>query len=257
MRQVQLTFVGGADRADAAQVAAEIGAAPGWQALPVELGFHCERRGISDLLEGRVTLAAFRDAIAERWWTERLELVVAPEVLAAALDRLVADYAREPIAACRRLFCDLVVPFAESSGASGLVEHTLPNLVHAPNLDRLFGEAQFVHAVRDGREIAARAGNRTAGELLAGVARWAADLRQIDAGVRVREDGATYGVWPDRLRVVVLGGDAPPGVQWDAGLSRRERRRVERRYARTLRALDAEGVHCAPALIEARERAGR
>lgn len=254
MRQVQLTFVGGIDRADAAQVAAEVGTAPGWETLPVELGFHCERRGISDLLEGRVTLAGFRDAVAERWWTDRLERVVAAEALAAALDRLAADYAREPIAACRRLFCDLVAPFAEASGVSGLVEYSLPNLVHAPNLDRLFGEARFVHAVRDGREIAARAGDRTAGELLAGVAGWAADLREIDAGVRVREDGAAYGVWPDRLRVVVLGADAAHGAEWGAGLSRRERRRVERRYARTLRELAAEGVHCAPALIEARER---
>jgi hypothetical protein len=254
VRQVQLTFVGGIDRGDAAQVAAEVGATPGWEALPVELGFHCERRGISDLLEGRVTLAGFRDAVAERWWTDRLERVVAAEALAAALDRLAADYAREPIAACRRLFLDLVAPFAESSGAAGLVEHSLPNLVHAPNLDRLFGEARFVHAVRDGREIAARAGDRTAGELIAGLAGWAADLREIDAGVRVREDGAAYGVWPDRLRVVVLGGDTAGDPGWGAGLSRRERRRVERRYARTLRELAADGVHCAPALIEARER---
>lgn len=255
---MKLTFVGGIDRADAAQVAREIASASGWAEIPVELGLHCEPRGIPDLLEGRITLAGFREAIGERWWADRLERVVSAEQLAAALDSFSQAYARDPVGACRRLFCDLVGPFAERCGQPGLVEHSAATLRHAPALDRLFGEAQFVHAVRDGRDVAAHAAdNRTPAELLAGVGRWADGLREIDAAVRVREDGATYGVWPERLRVELVASEGPPGARWASGLSRRERRRVERRYARTLRELDDEGIHCAPALIEARERAGR
>jgi hypothetical protein len=109
-------------------------------------------------------------------------------------------------------------------------------------------------AVRDGREVASRRGEAgTPGELLAGVERWAEGVREIDAGVRVREEGATYGVWPERLSVELLTDDGPK-EGWARGLSRRERRRVTRRYNRTLRELAEEGVHCAPALLEARDR---
>ena len=161
-----------------------------------------------------------------------------------------------PVAACRRLFEDLVEPFAESSGEPGVVEATPTVLAAAPILERLFGEAEFVHALRDGRDLAARelGDHRTPGELLAGVARWAESLRDIDAGVQVREDGAAYGVWPDRLRVELLRPEAPGA--WGHGLSRRERRRVTRRYVRTLRSLADDGVHCAPDLVELVEREG-
>jgi hypothetical protein len=69
--------------------------------------------------------------------------------------------------------------------------------------------------------------------------------------VRVREDGAEYGVWPGRLRVIL----APEGDEgdWEDGLTRRERRRVRRRYRRILGELSAAGVHCAPQLLEAYE----
>lgn len=258
MRQLKLSFVGAVDAADAALAAHRISSTPGWAEIPVELGFVCEPRGIPDLLEGRITLAAFCEAIGERWWGGRLERIVDAATLAEALERLSAAYERDPVTACRQLFFDLVAPFAQRSGEPGLVEHTPGSLVHAPTLDRIFGEARFVHALRDGREVAAKTlARRTAGELAGAVQRWAAALRRIDAGVRVREDGASYGVWPDRLRVEMLEPAADPGRGWESGLSRHERRRVERRYARTLRELAEEGVHCAPALIEARERAGR
>ena len=254
---MQLTFVGGVARADAARVAGEIGATPGWAALPVELGFHCEPRGIGDLLEGRITLAGFREAIGERWWADRLERIVNAQQLAAALERLTQGYERDPVAACRVFFEDLVEPFAESSGEPGLVDATPAVLAAAPTVERLFGDARFVHAVRDGRDVAARGlgESRTPAELLAGVERWAESLRDIDAGVRVREDGATYGVWPERLRVELLSGPGPAGA-WAHGLSRRERRRVTRRYVRTLRSLADDGVHCAPELVEQVEQEG-
>ena len=111
--------------------------------------------------------------------------------------------------------------------------------------------------MRDGRDAARREGEAgTAGALLAAVQDWAEGLRAIDASVRVREEGASYGVWPDRLDVTALGPDREPGGGWRHGLSAREQRRVARRYARTLRELSEEEVHCAPELLELRERAG-
>ena len=254
---MQLTFVGGVARSDARLVATQIGATPGWAALPVELGFHCEPRGVGDLIEGRITLAGFREAMGERWWNDRLERIVSAQQFAASLERLTSNYEREPVTSCRQLIEDLLEPFAESSGKPGLVEATPEVLAAAPTLDRLFGDANFVHAVRDGREVAVRDGGKgqTPGELLAGVERWADSLRHIDAGVRVREDGAVYGVWPERLRVAVLRAQEPADAWWH-GLSRRERRRITRRYVRTLRSLADDGVHCAPELVELVELEG-
>ena len=255
---MQVTFVGGLDRADAATVASSVGAAAGWEALPVALELHCSPRGLSDLLEGRITLAGFREAVGERWWTDRLEHVVTAQQLADALDRLSAGYDADPIGAARGLVIDLVTPFGQSSGVEGVVEHSYANLVYAPILERLFPESRFIHAVRDGREAAIRgeSGVRTAGELLEALDRWAQGLRAIDAGVRVREEGAAYGVWPDRLKVTMLGPEETPGGGWRHELTGREQKRVARRYARTLRELSDEGVHCAPQLLEARERTG-
>jgi Sulfotransferase family len=254
---MQVTFVGGLDRSDTAAVAAAVGAAAGWVALPVALEAHCSPRGLGDLLEGRITLAGFREAVGEHWWADRLELVLTPQQLAEALDRLAASYDTDPIGASRQFVIDLVRPFARNAGSGGVVEHSPANLVYAPILERLFPESRFVHAVRDGRESALRAGGvSTAGELLEAVDRWAAGIRAVDAGVRVREEGAAYGVWPNRLRVTTLGPGETPGGGWRHGLSGREQKRVARRYARTLRELSEEGVHCAPQLLELRERAG-
>jgi hypothetical protein len=254
---VQVTFVGGLDRSDTATVAASVAAAAGWEALPVALEAHCSPRGIGDLLEGRITLAGFREAIGEHWWADRLELILTPQRLAETLDRLTAGYDADPVGASRQFVVDLVTPFAERAGAEGVVEHSPANLVYGPILERLFPESRFVHAVRDGREAAIRAGGvRTAGELLAAVERWAEGIRAVDAGVRVREDGASYGVWPDRLKVTTLGPEETPGGGWRHGLSGREQKRVARRYARTLRELAEAEVHCAPQLLELRERAG-
>ena len=254
---MQITFVGGLDRADAFTVAGSLGAAAGWEPLPVALELQCSPRGLGDLLEGRITLAGFREAVGERWWTGRLERIIDPVGLNRALDGLEASYDANPIAAARQLLIGLVTPYAVAVGAEGIVEPSAENLVYAPILERMFPDSRFVHAVRDGREAAIREGGvRTAGELVAALERWAEGLRVIDAGVRVREEGASYGVWPDRLKVMMLGPEETPGGGWRHELSSREQKRVARRYARTLRELVEDGVHCAPLLEEARERTG-
>lgn len=255
----ELVFVGGVEHDIAVATARTLEDPTEFAVLPVEIGFHCQRRGFADLLEGRMTLSAFRTAMGERWWPERVERLATAEQLAAALDRFDGAFPTDPVGACRRLFVELIAPFVEREGKYGLVEHSAGVLVNAPTPERVLGDARFVHVVRDGREVAAarlaRAegppGERPPGAhaMLEAIEWWAEELRTIDSGVRVREDGAEYGVWPDRLRVVLIA-DREPG-SWEHGLTRREQRRVRRRYRRVLAELSERGVHCAPQLIDA------
>jgi hypothetical protein len=257
----ELAFVGGVEHDLAVAAARTVEDPARFAVLPVELGFHCQRHGFPDLLEGRMTLSAFRTAMGERWWRDRLERIATAEQLAFALERLEGAHPTDPVGACRSFFLELVTPAAERAERAGVVEHSQDALVNAPTLDRLFDEARFVHVLRDGREVAAARvvrdegppGDRPPGAhaLLEAIEWWARELRRIDAGVRVREDGAEYGVWPGRLRVIL----APEGDEgdWEDGLTRRERRRVRRRYRRILGELSEAGVHCAPQLLEAYE----
>jgi Sulfotransferase family len=257
----ELAFVGGVEHDLAVETAPTVEDPSRFATVPVELGFHCERRGFADLLEGRMTLAMFRTAMHEHWWPDRLERVASAEDLATALERLEDSYPADPVGACRRLFLDLVAPVAEAAERPGVVEHSPGVLVNAPTLERMFAEARFVHVVRDGREVAAARlarlegppGERPPGAhaVLEGLEWWADELRRVDAGVRVEEDGATYGVWPHRLRVVLV--PDPDRGGWERGLTAREQRRVRRRYRRILAELSERGVHCAPELIAAYE----
>jgi hypothetical protein len=258
----ELAFVGGVEHDMAVAAARTVEDASKFAVLPVELGFHCQRRGFPDLLEGRMTLSAFRTAMGERWWPDRVERIATAQQLASALERLDAAYPTDPVGACRSFFLELAAPVAERSERGGVVEHSQGILVNAPTLERLFAAARFVHVLRDGREVAAARVAAAEGPpderppgahaLLEAIEWWAEELRRIDAGVRVREDGAEYGVWPDRLRVMLVSGGAEQG-SWEHGLGGRERRRVRRRYRRILGELSEAGVHCAPDLIEAYE----
>jgi hypothetical protein len=258
----ELAFVGGVEHDVAVTTAPTLEDPSRFAVLPVEVGFHCQPRGFADLLEGRMTLSAFRTAMRERWWPERVERIATAEQLAASLERLEDAYPADPVGSCRRLFCELVGPFAEREGRVGVVEHSGGALANAPTLERVFAEATFVHVLRDGREVAASRVARAEGPpgerppgahaVLEALEWWAEELQVIDSGVRVQEDGAEYGVWPDRLRVMLVADRPEPG-EWERGLTSRERRRVRRRYRRILAELADRGVHCAPQLIAAYE----
>jgi hypothetical protein len=216
-----------------------------------------------------------------------LERIVAAERMDGTLERFEAAFGDDPVRACRALVGELLEPVADRAGKPGVVEGSRGNLVGAPTLDRLFPEARFVHAVRDGRDVALAiaATEGDPGALIRGIERWAEEIRAIDAGVRVQEEGAAYGVWPNRLLVVpvceLAGVETGPAWEelvrfldadgtaararpdpeqigalphrggWARGLRWWERRRVRRAYGRTLAELAADGVHCAPKLIEA------
>ena len=111
------------------------------------------------------------------------------------------------------LFMDLLWPLADAEGKPGLVEMSSHNISQAQTLRRLFPEARFVHAVRDGRDAASSVTTKTWGpdSIVDGDRLVGRRLRAIEAGVRGEEDGAAYSLGPSSSHVVVLddlvGGD--------------------------------------------------
>jgi hypothetical protein len=295
-----LVFLAGPGRArrGAQMVAQLLGSGSRYSVVPIDARFHCDTDGMPDLIEGRVSLKRFMLKLREVWWgggggagRGRLDEVVPRERFEAACEHFSSSYLDDPLEACRELFLNLLLPLATADGKQGLVETSARNLHQAPVLARLFGEARFVHVVRDGRVAAFRLAQTDwgPGDPLAGIDWWAERLRRVDHAVRGEEDGVSYSLGPDRLHVLVLdellSGDREPpyaalldflaiedepstrefldrwlGPADEAsgpprnGLSPWKRLRLRRKYERTLEALQREGVHCAPQLIDAYER---
>jgi Sulfotransferase family len=288
----ELIFVGAAASTPTGVVGRLLDAHPRLVTLPVEARFHTDDRGIPGLLGGQIGIGDFLDLLRGPWWEGAdgepgLAAVVPRERLDPATERFRDSYHRDPIAACRELFVSVLAPGVQESR---LVEASPANLRQAQTLVRLFPGARFVHVVRDGRDVACAAADGSGARLGAGVERWAAELREIEAAVRGEEDGASYAIPAGSVGVVVLdelaAGDrersyeellAALALEDDpaprAFLKRldtaqigrgawRERARgpaawaLGRRYGRALDALSREGNHAAPPLIEAHERLG-
>jgi hypothetical protein len=295
-----LVFIGGTGRSGTHVLARLLGRHPRCAEVPIEARFHCDERGMPDLLGGRVTLAEFLSKLRDFWWhrvgvdgqPRGLYSLLTRKQFDAAVEPFEVDYPSEPVPACRQLFVDLLWSLAAQQGKPGLVEMSSHNVKEAQTLRRLFAEARFVHAVRDGRGAASSVATKTRGPdgILKGIDWWADRLRAIEAGVRGEEDGATYALGPAELCVVVLDdlvwGDregeygrlldflgvdddvamreffedqmqpAAHLARWREGLGRIERRRVQRRYEAALEALEREGNQVARPLIDAYERLG-
>jgi hypothetical protein len=210
----ELVFIGGTGRSGTHALARLLGHHSRLADVPIEARFHCNKRGIGDLLEGRVTLAAHLAKLRGFWW-HRVRVDGRPRGLYnlarrrdfdRACERLEADYPDDPIGACRRLFLDLLGPVAERAGKPGLVEMSSHNVKEAQTLLRLFPESIVLHALRDGRDSATSVAGKTWGPegVPAAIDWWAERLRAIERGVRGEEDGASYGIAADRFRVVML-----------------------------------------------------
>jgi Sulfotransferase family len=209
-----LVFVGGTGRSGTHILGRLLGSHARFADVPIEARFHCNKRGIGDLLEGRVTLAGFLEKLRGFWW-HRVRVDDQPRGLYnlmrrrdfdAATERLQRGYHDEPVTACRILFDDLLRPVAKLEGKPGLVEMSSHNTKEAQTLRRLFGDARHVHTVRDGRDAASSVTTKTWGPERIGPAIdwWADRLRAIDAGVRGEEDGGAYSLGPAELHTVVL-----------------------------------------------------
>ena len=295
----EIVLVGGTGRSGTHALAQLLGRHSRLADVPIEARFHCNKRGMPDLLEGRITLGGYLDKLRGFWW-HRVRVDGLPRGLYnlmresefdAALERFEAAYADDPIAGCRGLFCDLLFPVADRAGKPGLVEMSSHNVRAAQTLLRLFPEARFIHALRDGRDSAASVAGKTWGprRLGAAIGWWADRLRAIEGGIRGSEDGAAFSVPADRFRVVLLEDlvgyrrehtyegllgflgledelamreffDAEMTAEkahlgrWRRQLGGPRRVLVQRRYERTVAALEREGNHAAPALRAALDR---
>jgi hypothetical protein len=297
--QLQIVFVGGTGRSGTHALAQLLGRHSRLADVPIEARFHCNKRGMPDLLEGRITLQGYLDKLRGFWW-HRVRVDGRPRGLYnlmresefdAALERFETAYAGDPVAGCRGLFCDLLRPVADRAGKPGLVEMSSHNIRAAQTLLRLFPEARFIHALRDGRDSAASVAGKTWGPRRVGAAVgwWADRLRAIEEGVRGSEDGAPFSVPADRFRVVLLEdlvgyrrehtyesllaflgledelamreffdaemtADKAHLGRWRRQLGGPRRALLQRRYERTVSALEHEGNHAAPALRAALDR---
>jgi hypothetical protein len=282
-------FVGGTRFSGADAVAGLIADHPGVTPIPLAVRIHSDSWGIPALLHGRIGLDDLAEGlrgheIAERVPCERLE---------AALTALRSGYHADPLQACRDLFWTLIDELVPHAGGETLVEASPGSLVEAHTLRRLVPDARFVHVVRDGRDVAAAAVDSDAvnvHRMPAALEWWAGELREIERGVRGEEDGAAYAIPEKRLAVVVLeeltdsgaqaaygrllegvslgeGGDVASSLarldaaaigtgRWRNRVRGPARWRTTRRYERTLKELEDEGNHAAPALRAAYDRHG-
>lgn len=210
----ELLFVGGTGRSGTHALARLLGRHSRYADVPIEARLHCNKRGMPDLLEGRVTLAGYLAKLRGFWW-HRVRVDGRPRGLYnlarrrdfdVACERFEGRYPEDPIGACRGLLLELLGPVAERAGKPGLVEMSSGNVAAAQTLLRLFPQARVIHALRDGRDSAASVTPRTWGpdNVAAAIDWWAARLRTIERGVRGEEDGAPYSIPAERFRVVLL-----------------------------------------------------
>jgi len=209
-----LVFVGGTGRSGTHIVGRLLGTHPRFADVPIEARFHCNKRGLGDLLEGRVSLGGFLAKLREFWW-HRVRVDDQPRGLYNLMTRARFDeaagrfetgYHDDPVPACRRLFMDLLGGVADGEDKPGLVEMSSHNVKEAQTLRRLFPEARFVHTVRDGRDSASSVTTKTWGpdRIPAAIDWWADRLRAIEDGVRGEEDGDALTLGSGRLHTVVL-----------------------------------------------------
>lgn len=155
-------FVGGTGRSGTTIMAELIARSSRYALIPIEIQFHAAPRGLAELLEGRVEVDEFRREILERWYYREpnrngmrgLHAIAAGHAVEAALARCVANYRKRPEQAAAMLLHELLDPVAKAQGKAGWVEMSPPSIRVADTLGRAMPRAKFIHAVRDGRDVA-------------------------------------------------------------------------------------------------------
>jgi hypothetical protein len=221
-----LVFVGGTGRSGTHIVSYLLDRHSRFHGVPIECRFHCNPKGLADLILGRTDPDAFLRKLRGYWWhrvrigerayvkakwralgrgrVRGLHTIVDREVFAAAADRFERTHGDDLLAASRTLFYDLLGPLAERAGKPVLVEMSCFTIAAADGLARIFPEARFVHSVRDGRDsgsskVSLRQKPHHPIDVSSGIEFWADRLRQAERGVRGMEPADR-----ERLRVISL-----------------------------------------------------
>src|SRR5205807_5792933 len=122
-------------------------------------------------------------APSRQWLEDVLSRILEPETFDWSLpaDTIRKFVARRSPANYPELVDAVFAAFAQSQGKPRWGDKTPNNVLHLPLLSRLFPDAQFVHIVRDGREVAASLAEQSWWRSSAGeAARWWREC--VDAG---------------------------------------------------------------------------
>jgi Sulfotransferase family len=233
----QLVFVGGTGRSGTHVVARLLGEHSRFAAIPVECRFHCNPRGLADVVTGRATPEEFVRKLRRFWWhrvrlggratvrlrrlvgrgagearVRGLHKIIEPGRFDAAVQRFESASREEPVRASRELFFDLLGPLAAEEGKPALVEMSCFTVAAAAGLGLIFPEARFVHSVRDGRDagsskVSKRQKEHHPTDVTSGIGWWEGRLRLAEEGVqglgapeRVHAVSLDELVWGDRER---------------------------------------------------------
>jgi Sulfotransferase family len=210
----RIVFVGGTGRSGTHITAALLGNHSQLYDVPIECRFHCNPRGLADLVTGKATPEEFLAKLRGFWWhrvrwdgdrsgrlrralgmrrgekrVRGLHQIMESERFEAAVSRFEAGYERDLLQASRDLFLDLLWPLAEDAGKPTLVEMSCFTIAGAPGLARILPEARFVHSVRDGRDsgaskVSLRQKPHHPTDATSGIDFWAERLRMAEEGVR-------------------------------------------------------------------------
>ena len=290
-----VVFVGGTGRSGTHILARLLSKNVNYGLIPIECRFHADADGFPGLLRGEVSKQQFVKRLRGYWWkgfrTDKmrgLHRYVPRDVFDHAVERFEAEYDSHPVQACRNLFFDLLwLEPKRDEQLAGIIEQSCDTILQAETMLRLFPEARFIHAVRDGRDASS---SRVSQKRLLiyprtrrqGLDWWEARLRGVDAGARL--------IPGDRLIEVELGSFLEPGrrkqelrrllsfagvsqgrrtkhfvrrrmssgsaneERWRRGLSDRKQAEIDARYREIVAALEADGVSSASLLREALER---
>ncbi len=222
----ELVFIGGTGRSGTHILSYLLDRHSRFHGVPIECRFHCNPKGLADVVKGETEPGEFIRKLRGYWWhrvrigdrayvrakwralgrgRERgLKQILAPDRFEEAVGRFEATHAEDLLQASRTLFYDLLQPGAEAAGKPVLVEMSCFTIAAADGLARIFPEARFVHSVRDGRDsgsskVSLRQKPHHPTDVLSGIEFWADRLRQAEEGVRGLGDADRR-----RLRVISL-----------------------------------------------------
>lgn len=222
----ELVFVGGTGRSGTHILSYLLDRHSRFHGVPIECRFHCNPKGLADVVMGRAEPEDFLRKLRGYWWhrvrigdrayvrakwralgrgrVRGLHSIISPDRFEEAVRRFEASHGENLLQASRTLFYDLLQPGADEAGKPVIVEMSCFTIAAADGLARIFPEARFVHSVRDGRDsgsskVSLRQKPHHPTDISSGIEFWADRLAQAERGVRGLADADR-----ERLRVVSL-----------------------------------------------------
>ena len=221
-----LVFVGGTGRSGTHILSYLLDRHSRFHGVPIECRFHCNPKGLADVVMGRATPEDFLRKLRGYWWhrvrvgdrayvkakwralgrgrDRGLHTIMDHGRFEAAASRFEREHGDDLVGASRNLLYDLLEPLAAAAGKPVLVEMSCFTIAGANGLAEIFPEARFVHSVRDGRDsgsskVSLRQKAHHPTDVASGIEFWADRLRQAEEGVRGLSDADRA-----RLRVISL-----------------------------------------------------